>query len=94
MLFFSFYLNALSELMAMTNTSTQPRRLDATAEPAAMPRAMTARDTSAFPTPSPPKSAPLARPRLVAVNGEIVAAGARLVSRPPEHRHRPLRLVK
>lgn len=94
MLFFSFYLNALSELMAMTNASTRPRRREATPEPAAIPRAMTARDTPALPAPTPPKSAPLARPRLVAVDGEIVAVGARLVSRPPEHRHRPLRLVK
>lgn len=93
MLFFSFYLNALSELMAMTDGQRRPHRRESV-ESIPTPAAVAVRDKAVSLTPAPPRSAPLARPRLVAVDGEIVAPGVRLVSRRPQHRQRPLRLVR
>ena len=105
MLFFSFYLNALSEMMAMTQRAYRPRsRQDASSKPqtglphldmpsAVVPQAST---TAVTPVPLTSKAEPSLppRPRLVAVNGQIVAPNGSLTTGRPPRRPASLRVVR
>jgi hypothetical protein len=95
MMFFNFYMKALSDLMSATaGRSTLSTRESADPkEEVETPPEVVQSDVETAETPVQRKK-PLARPRLVAVNGELVAPSNRLGGQTPKYRQRPLRVVQ